>query len=190
MPNDTSDKRERIMRAALELFAERGFHGTAVPPIAERAGVGAGTIYRYFQSKEGLVNELFQHWKKKLSFALLDRVSKGRTFRERFHLMWSALFEMAQQEPEVLKFMEMHHHGSYLDDASCALEEKMLEPALAMVKAAQEQAILKPLNANLMMSMVFGAFLGVVSGAMKGQYEISDEVVAESEDCLWEAVRR
>src|ERR1035437_2808422 len=42
------DKREAILGAALELFAERGFHGTAVPQIADKAGVGAGTIYRYF----------------------------------------------------------------------------------------------------------------------------------------------
>src|SRR5438067_8425981 len=43
------DKREAIMSAALELFVERGFYGTAVPEIAERAEVGAGTIYRYFE---------------------------------------------------------------------------------------------------------------------------------------------
>jgi len=47
---DRGDKRETILAAALELFVERGFYGTAVPEIAERAGVGAGTIYRYFES--------------------------------------------------------------------------------------------------------------------------------------------
>ena len=46
------DKREAVLGAALELFVERGFHGTTVPEIAERAGVGAGTIYRHFASKE------------------------------------------------------------------------------------------------------------------------------------------
>ena len=51
------------MAAALELFVERGFYGTAVPEIAERAGVGAGTIYRYFESKEALVNALYREQK-------------------------------------------------------------------------------------------------------------------------------
>ena len=58
-----SDKREAIMQAALELFVERGFYGTAVPEIADRAGVGAGTIYRYFESKEALVNALYREQK-------------------------------------------------------------------------------------------------------------------------------
>src|SRR5689334_15289154 len=60
---DRGDKREAILAAALELFVERGFYGTAVPEIAERAGVGAGTIYRYFESKETLVNELYREQK-------------------------------------------------------------------------------------------------------------------------------
>src|SRR4051812_14698782 len=57
------DKRESIMSAALDLFVERGFFGTAVPEIADRAGVGAGTIYRYFESKEALVNAIYREQK-------------------------------------------------------------------------------------------------------------------------------
>lgn len=49
-----ADKREAILAAALDLFAERTFEGTPVPLIAERAGVATGTIYRYFESKETL----------------------------------------------------------------------------------------------------------------------------------------
>jgi AcrR family transcriptional regulator len=66
-----AEKRDAILAAALELFAERGFHGTSVPEIAERARVGAGTIYRYFPSKEALVNALFRAQKLEL----------GRTFQ-------------------------------------------------------------------------------------------------------------
>jgi AcrR family transcriptional regulator len=40
------DKREDIVWAAMELIAEHGFHGAPMAMIAERAGVGAGTIYR------------------------------------------------------------------------------------------------------------------------------------------------
>ena len=57
------DKREAILQAALELFVERGFYGTAVPEIADRASVGAGTIYRYFESKEALVNAIYRQEK-------------------------------------------------------------------------------------------------------------------------------
>src|SRR4051812_31840826 len=68
-----SDKREAITTAALELFVERGFYGTAVPEIADRAGVGAGTIYRYFESKEALVNAMYREQKLLFSGVVLDQ---------------------------------------------------------------------------------------------------------------------
>ncbi len=50
--------KERVLEAAFEVFTEKGFHMTTVDEIAERAGVGKGTLYRYFSNKEGLFNEL------------------------------------------------------------------------------------------------------------------------------------
>jgi AcrR family transcriptional regulator len=47
-------KREAILRAAVEVFAGEGFRGTDVQVIAERAGVGKGTVYRYFGDKQDL----------------------------------------------------------------------------------------------------------------------------------------
>lgn len=47
-------RREQILAAALEVFAEKGFHSTRVSDVAARAGVSQGTIYWYFPSKEEL----------------------------------------------------------------------------------------------------------------------------------------
>lgn len=47
--------RERLREAALALFAERGFDGTTVDDIAERAGVGRTTFFRSFASKEDVI---------------------------------------------------------------------------------------------------------------------------------------
>ena len=56
----TSDTREKILAAALEVFSAKGFHGTTVDEIAERAGLGKGTVYRHFHSKKGLFSELIR----------------------------------------------------------------------------------------------------------------------------------
>src|SRR5256886_10061056 len=52
--------RQRLIRAALELFTTTGYHFTTTPLIARKAGVAEGTIYRHFDSKQHLLNELYR----------------------------------------------------------------------------------------------------------------------------------
>lgn len=53
-------KRERIIAAAIELFAENGFEITSIQDIAKKASVAKGTVYLYFESKEVLVREVYK----------------------------------------------------------------------------------------------------------------------------------
>jgi TetR/AcrR family fatty acid metabolism transcriptional regulator len=54
-------KRERILDAAVRVFARKGFHATRVSEVAKAAGVADGTIYLYFDSKDHLLVSLFEH---------------------------------------------------------------------------------------------------------------------------------
>lgn len=54
------DKRVRILKAAVKVFAKKGFHETKVAEIARAAGVADGTIYLYFKGKDDLLISLFE----------------------------------------------------------------------------------------------------------------------------------
>ena len=84
------DKRQAILDAALKVFAAGGVNGVPIPALAEQAQVGTGTIYRYFSSKEALVNELFRsqrQFKRDLLFDGLDRSlpARARALRDGAH---------------------------------------------------------------------------------------------------------
>ncbi len=51
------ETRDALHRAALRLFAEKGYHGTRIAEIADAAGVSESTFFRYFESKEGVALE-------------------------------------------------------------------------------------------------------------------------------------
>ena len=55
------DKKSLIMEAALELFAERGFHGSSISQIAKKAGISKGLTYNYFESKNEILEEIIDH---------------------------------------------------------------------------------------------------------------------------------
>ena len=63
MPEPTAgkvDKRTLITEAAVEVFAEKGFHQARISDIAKRAGVADGTIYLYFKNKDDLLLSVFE----------------------------------------------------------------------------------------------------------------------------------
>jgi AcrR family transcriptional regulator len=182
-------KAEAVLKAALLLFVERGFHGTPVPLIAERAGVGAGTIYRSFPSKEALVNALYQRWKGAVAACIMDGFPVERPPREQFRAVWERMAEFAVKHPAELAFLELHHHGSYLDPESRAIEDNLQEFGVQMVKRAQTASAVKRLPAPLLIELVNGAFLGVFRAALEDRIALDKETLMMAEQCCWEAIR-
>jgi AcrR family transcriptional regulator len=187
---DARSKREGILDAALELFAERGFHGTAVPLVAERAKVGAGTLYRYFESKECLVNALYQREKARFLSELLGDFPTDEPVREQFRVFWRRLGEYAQRHPLAAMFLELHHHAPYLDAESRALEQRVLEPIVDFIRRAQAAQALKPIDPVLLISLVYGGFIGISKNVLAGHLKLDSDSLDVAEACLWEAVRR
>ncbi len=56
----SDDKRERILRAAIKVFARKGFYAARVSEIAKAAGVADGTIYLYFDNKDDVLVSIFE----------------------------------------------------------------------------------------------------------------------------------
>lgn len=185
-----ADKREAILAAALDLFAERGFHGTAVPLVAERAKVGAGTIYRYFASKEELVNALFRLQKASLGQALMRGFPFDAPAREQFHSFWKRAAAFAKSHPQALRFLELHHHQDYLDAESRQIELRVLTPAHAFFELARRNQVMKPFPSDLLMAVVWGSFVGLVKASWAGHLELTAKVLDQAERCCWEAIRR
>src|SRR6478672_4941863 len=54
-----TDKREAILRAAVKVFAQRGFFNSKVSDVASEAGIADGTVYLYFKSKDEILHSIF-----------------------------------------------------------------------------------------------------------------------------------
>jgi TetR/AcrR family fatty acid metabolism transcriptional regulator len=68
---DKPDKRDALLRAAIETFAARGFFNAQVADVARTAGVAAGTVYLYFRGKDDLLISVFEKTMK-------DAIAAGR----------------------------------------------------------------------------------------------------------------
>lgn len=85
------DKREAIMRAAIDVFAERGYFNAQVADIARVAGIAAGTVYLYFRSKDDVLVSIFE-----------------RTMRQRLAEGKAAVADIAEPAERLRQFAHLH----------------------------------------------------------------------------------
>ena len=73
---DKEEKRNKILESAIRVFAKFGLPNTKMVQIAEAAGIGKGTIYEYFKSKEELAVAAFNVVMKEAQVQIAKRISK------------------------------------------------------------------------------------------------------------------
>ena len=185
-----ADTREAILTAALELFAERGFHGTSMPALAERAGVASGTPYRHFEGKEQIVNEVYRRAKRALMDALLDGFPFDAPEREQHRTFFFRMVGFFRAHPTTFDFLELHHHQPYLDAENRELERGSLAPVLAFFEHGRRAKITRAMPAEALAAIVWGIFSGLTRAARLGHLELNEALFAHAEACAWDAVRR
>ncbi|MCF8366463.1 MAG: TetR/AcrR family transcriptional regulator [Bacteroidales bacterium] len=80
-----TEKQEKILQAALELFAQEGFHATSTSKVAKHACVSEGLIFRHFGNKEGLLQAILDEGERRFRVLFADIVMEtnpGRVIRK------------------------------------------------------------------------------------------------------------
>ncbi len=72
-----TEKQEKILQAALQLFAKEGYHATSTNKVAKLAGVSEGLIFRHFGNKEGLLHAILSVGENKLKSLFVDIVMES-----------------------------------------------------------------------------------------------------------------
>lgn len=160
-------KREAIVQTAMNLFSDHGFDATPMPFLAEKAGVGTGTIYRYFPSKEALLNEIYRNYKLKVESYVLDGFNEQETVEKKFKHLCSRWIEISIQDPKLFQFLELQNYLPYLDDESKNIEENFMKIIVQFVKDGQKRNLLMQGDPLLIFSMVTGAITKVFKSQIK-----------------------
>lgn len=93
------DSRTGLLRAALTLFAVRGYDAVGVQEVAEAAGVAKPTLYHFFGSKLGLLEALFTEYASKLDHRLREAASYAGNLPLTLDRVVAAYIEFATREP-------------------------------------------------------------------------------------------
>ncbi len=188
-----SDKREEIVRAALELIAENGFHGAPMAMIAARADVGAGTIYRYFENKDVLISELYMDLEGRIYPDILEKYAKDTPIRERFLHLGTALLRYFINNPLDFRYLEQFHNSPY----GVAVRRDKLLGAKEGCDVFRElfddgiyEQVMKDLPLTILFNLAFGPLLAVARDHILGFISLDDTLITRTIEACWDGIKR
>ena len=187
------DKRHEIVRAALDLFVEQGFHGAPMSLIAERAGVGAGTIYRYFENRDILIRELYKELEAEIIPFIMDGYSDKAPFRARFLHLGTRFLRYCIEYPLHYRYLEQFHNSPYGiahrrdkllgKEGQCNVFKELFEQGCA-------QQVLKDFPLPMLFALLFGPLLAVARDHIMGFVQLDDSMINRTIEACWDAVKR
>jgi len=187
------DKRDEIVRAALELIAEHGFHGAPMAMIAARAGVGAGTIYRYFENKDVLIGELFRELEDKFRPRLSVGYDLQHSIRGRFVHLATALLRYFIDCPLDFRYLEQFFNSPYgtefRRDKLLGKREKG-EFFCELFQDGVDQQVIKELPLTILAALSFGPLLSVARDHVLGFIILDDQLIDRTVAACWDGLKR
>ena len=169
MPNPRTSSRQRLIRAALSLFAEQGITDTTTKQISEAAGVNEATLFRQFGNKHGLLLAVLQEGDvfQRLSQVLVhqaERNSKGASdFADVLRIYATAFLHALDQVPELVRSL-IGEAGRYPDENRVALGQGFTQAnqcvATYFAKESDRHPIPSSLSPNVLASMIHNLLLG------------------------------
>jgi AcrR family transcriptional regulator len=188
----SDDKRAAIIQAAIELVGEYGFHGAPMAMVAQKAGVAAGTIYRYFESKDILITEAFADLEKRLLAAIMENYPEGRPVRERFLHMAKIIVHYCISSPMEFRFLEQFHNspygGAHRRDKIFGKLDKDISTEL--FNEARTEQIMKDLPLAILFALAFGPLLNICRDHILEFITLDEQLIEKTVDACWDAVKR
>lgn len=156
------EKREAIIKAALKLFTERGFDGTPTALISQEAGVATGTLFRYFPTKEELINSTYITAKDHFARKMIVGVEGHRTLEDKLHRIWGNMIRWGLQYPQELLFLEQFISSPYITKIAEEEALKRLHVVVDLIEQGVEDGKLKDIHRGLIYEMMFNANRAVI----------------------------
>lgn len=192
-PRHTMDRREQILQATANLIAECGLQASPMSKVAKSACCGAGTIYRYFETKEDLVRELYKELTTQMNQACLQDYDRAACIKVRFYTIWGNFYRHMSSNPRDCALMEQLSASPAI---CCHFKDEAMEPLRQevdqLIDEGKQQQLFKELPNETLAMFTFGSLASIA----KKQHNMAEQCrpanVYETQNLLnlcWDAVK-
>ncbi|MGB3534150.1 MAG: TetR/AcrR family transcriptional regulator [Microcoleaceae cyanobacterium] len=158
LPTETETSK-RILQAAQQLFARKGYDATTTKDLAHKAGVAEGTVFRHFPSKKAILVEIAtQGWIEILT-DLLTELSEMGSYKAVAQVMRRRMLNF-RENGDLLRvcFLEAQFHPELRDRIQSEVIAKMTDVAEAFFQTAMDRGVYRRMNPRVVAQVFLGMF--------------------------------
>jgi TetR/AcrR family fatty acid metabolism transcriptional regulator len=161
MRTKEGNKERDILEAAVQVFAEYGFHKSKIAKIAEVANVAAGSVYSYFKNKEDILQKIYDQLWRKL-FNQTEKIVENEKLspNEKLDGMLDLVFDIFAQNPSMAIVIVNEQYNFTLSRSPGIIEyyEKFLDLGENIIREGQKKGIYsRDVDIPVMRYYMFGA---------------------------------
>ncbi len=150
-----SRTRGRLIEAAEQVFAERGYHDASIVKITEAAGVAQGTFYLYFASKQEIFDELVIDLNHRVRQAMAEASSQGTTRSDAERRGFEAFFRFTGEHPALYRIIRQ---AEFVSPHTLRLHyQRIVEGYVEGLTAAKEAGEIADLDPDVVAWALMGA---------------------------------
>jgi len=156
----SEDKYQRIIVAALKVFAKKGFFNSKVSAIAQEAGVADGTIYLYFKNKDDILISVFETEMKAMISTMKKELSKCQDPLEKIQLLAFQHLNMITENQEWAEVaqVELRQSSKFMREYVKDYFADYLNLFAAIIREGQEKSVIREsINTSIAKRAFFGA---------------------------------
>ena len=193
MATTLENKSDIILNAALEQFAESGFHSSPVSQLATLAKVGVGSIYRYFKDKDELIHAVFTMVDDALQKAMVTHLDSSLSDRQQFIQLVTNLIHYLNARPQEFKFLEQYYSSPYGSQTKHAkfLHEDSADQSNPFVNlfSGSQKGTIKDLPLPLYLAMTFGPVIFLLRDSLSGLVTLDNTLIQQTAEASWNAIK-
>ncbi len=185
-----NEKKQKILESALELFVERGFHGTSTTEIAKTAGVATGTLFHYFKTKKELINQLFLYSKESMLNDIECQYNDEKNLKDNLKELWFNFVYYAFENPQKFQFILTFHTSPYITSLTKEQLEYITEDMMGVYKKGMEIQKLKEISFEMAMDFFWGNIVSTVSYFDKYPQKVTAKNLEKAFDLFWDGISK
>jgi TetR/AcrR family transcriptional regulator, fatty acid metabolism regulator protein len=166
----STERRSELLRAAVRVFARRGFRASRVADIAEEAGVAHGLLYHYFRSKDEVLDEIFHRTWSNLAEALREIEASGAPLREQLQRFAAVYLGSWLETPDLIRVLVREIARG--PDVGMRADEiqAVLGSVTRLIDAAKRRREVRPdVDARFAAVAIYGALEEILTGFVLDQ---------------------